>query len=91
MQKHDIEVIIDRIVIKDGIAERLAQSVETALKLSDGIIYIEQAENSKRITCSSKFACPVSGFTIEEIEPRLFSFNNPFGACPHCDGLGARL
>ena len=90
-QKHDIEVIIDRIVIKEGIAERLAQSVETALKLSDGIIYIEQVENDKRITCSSKFACPVSGFTIEEIEPRLFSFNNPFGACPHCDGLGAKL
>ena len=90
-QKHDIEVVIDRIVIKDGLADRLAQSVETGLKLSDGIIYVEQVENGQRFTCSSKFACPVSGFTIEEIEPRLFSFNNPFGACPHCDGLGAKL
>lgn len=90
-QKHDIEVVIDRIVIKEGLADRLAQSVETGLKLSDGIIYVEQVENGQRFTCSSKFACPVSGFTIEEIEPRLFSFNNPFGACPHCDGLGAKL
>ena len=89
--KHDIEVVIDRIIIKEGITERLAQSVETGLKLSDGIIYIEQVDNGKRITFSSKFACPVSGFTIEEIEPRLFSFNSPFGACPHCDGLGAKL
>lgn len=89
--KHDIEVVIDRIIIKDGIMERLAQSVETALKLSDGIVYVEQVDNGSRITFSSKFACPVSGFTIEEIEPRLFSFNNPFGACPHCDGLGAKL
>lgn len=90
-QKHDIEVVIDRIVIKEGLVDRLAQSVETGLKLSDGIIYVEQVENGQRFTCSSKFACPVSGFTIEEIEPRLFSFNNPFGACPHCDGLGAKL
>ena len=90
-QKHDIEVVIDRIVIKEGLSDRLAQSVETGLKLSDGIIYVEQVENGQRFTCSSKFACPVSGFTIEEIEPRLFSFNNPFGACPHCDGLGAKL
>lgn len=89
--KHDIEVIIDRIAIKEGIEERLAQSVETALKLSDGIVYVEEVEGGKRTTFSSKFACPVSGFTIEEIEPRLFSFNNPFGACPHCDGLGAKL
>ncbi len=89
--KHDIEVVIDRIIIKDGIMDRLAQSVETALKLSDGIVYVEQVDNGNRIIFSSKFACPVSGFTIEEIEPRLFSFNNPFGACPHCDGLGAKL
>ncbi|MBQ8465770.1 MAG: excinuclease ABC subunit UvrA [Alphaproteobacteria bacterium] len=89
--KHDIEVVIDRIVVKDGIIERLSQSVETGLKLSDGIIYVEEVENGHRLTFSSKFACPVSGFTIEEIEPRLFSFNNPFGACPHCDGLGAKL
>ena len=90
-QKHDIEVVIDRIVVKEGIAERLAQSFETALKLSDGLVFAENNETHERTTFSSKFACPVSGFTIEEIEPRLFSFNNPYGACPHCDGLGASL
>ena len=88
--KHDIEVVIDRLVIKEGMSERLAQSLETGLKLSDGIVYVEKADSGER-TVSSKFACPVSGFTIEEIEPRLFSFNNPFGACPHCDGIGAKL
>jgi len=89
--KHDIEVVVDRLVIKEGMEERLAQSLETALKLSDGIVYVENTADGERTTFSSKFACPVSGFTIEEIEPRLFSFNNPFGACPHCDGIGARL
>lgn len=89
--KHDIEVVIDRLVIKEGMSERLAQSLETALKLSDGIVYVEKADSGERTVFSSKFACPVSGFTIEEIEPRLFSFNNPFGACPHCDGIGAKL
>ncbi len=89
--KHDIEVVIDRLVIKDGLEERLAQSLETGLKLSDGIVYVENVETKERTVFSSKFACPVSGFTIEEIEPRLFSFNNPFGACPHCDGIGAKL
>ena len=89
--KHDIEVIVDRLIIKDGIEGRLAQSVETVLKLSDGIMFVENIETGKRELFSSKFACPVSGFTIEEIEPRLFSFNNPYGACPHCDGIGARL
>ena len=76
---------------KEGIADRLSQSLETALKLSNGIVYAENADNGERTIFSSKFACPVSGFTIEEIEPRLFSFNNPFGACPHCDGIGAKL
>ena len=90
-QKHDIEVVVDRIVIKDGIAERLAQSVEVALKLSDGLLYAENLTQNNKTIFSSKFACPVSGFTIEEIEPRLFSFNNPQGACPHCDGIGAKL
>lgn len=90
-QKHDIEIVVDRVIVKDGIAERLAQSFETAIKLSDGLAYIENMEGGKRITFSSKFACPVSGFTIEEIEPRMFSFNNPYGACPHCDGIGAKL
>ena len=89
--KHDIEVVVDRIVVKPNIQERLAQSIETALKLSDGLLYAENHETSERTVFSSKFACPVSGFTIEEIEPRLFSFNNPFGACPHCDGIGASL
>lgn len=90
-QKHDIEVVVDRIIIKDGIESRVSQSVETALKLSDGLLYTENMTDKKRQTFSSKFACPVSGFTIEEIEPRLFSFNNPQGACPQCGGLGASL
>ena len=89
--KHDIEVVVDRIGVKAGIEERLAQSVETALKLSGGLLYVEDYTSKERSIFSSKFACPVSGFTIEEIEPRLFSFNNPFGACPHCDGIGAKL
>ncbi len=90
-QKHDIEVVVDRIVVKAEIGDRLAQSLETALKLSDGLVFVENMSTPEKITFSSKFACPVSGFTIEEIEPRLFSFNNPYGACPHCDGIGASL
>ena len=90
--KHDIEVVVDRLIIKgEEMAERVAQSVETALKIGDGILYVDNLSEGSRFTCSAKYACPVSGFTIEEIEPRLFSFNNPQGACPHCDGLGARL
>ena len=90
-QKHDIEVVVDRVIIKDGLAERLAQSLETADKLGNGIVYTQEIGKQEKKIFSSKFACPVSGFTIEEIEPRLFSFNNPFGACPHCDGIGASL
>lgn len=90
-QKHDIEVVVDRLVVKPGMAERLSQSIETALKLSDGLLFVNFTDGSERKIFSSKFACPVSGFTIEEIEPRLFSFNNPYGACPHCDGIGAKL
>jgi excinuclease ABC subunit A len=86
--KHDIEVVVDRIVVRDGIAQRLADSFETALALADGIAYAENAEDGARTVFSQKFACPVSGFSIEEIEPRLFSFNSPQGACPACDGLG---
>jgi len=92
--KHDIEVVVDRLVVAPDIAGRLAESFETALKLADGIALVEFADQKeedgtpRRITFSEKFACPVSGFTIAEIEPRLFSFNNPFGACPVCDGLG---
>ncbi|MCX7376407.1 MAG: excinuclease ABC subunit UvrA [Alphaproteobacteria bacterium] len=86
--KHEIEAVVDRIVVRDGIASRLADSFETALSLSDGVVYAENADNAERTVFSSRFACPVSGFSIEEIEPRLFSFNSPHGACPACDGLG---
>jgi excinuclease ABC subunit A len=106
--KHDIDVVVDRVVVRPDMAARLADSFETALELADGIAIVEFAEesasssagpapeggkgksaDSRRITFSSKFACPISGFTIPEIEPRLFSFNNPFGACPVCGGLGS--
>jgi len=90
-RKHDIEVVVDRIVVRDGLASRLADSIETALKLADGIAVAEDADSGARTIFSAKFACPVSGFTIPEIEPRLFSFNNPFGACPACDGLGTEM
>ncbi|MDI6026070.1 excinuclease ABC subunit UvrA [Corticibacterium sp. UT-5YL-CI-8] len=106
--KHDIDVVVDRIVVRGDLATRLADSMETALRLADGLAVAEFAdkplpadetaeggsanksanETHERILFSEKFACPVSGFTIPEIEPRLFSFNNPFGACPTCDGLG---
>ncbi|MGN6548953.1 MAG: excinuclease ABC subunit UvrA, partial [Pararhizobium sp.] len=108
--KHDIDVVIDRVVVRADLAARLADSIETALKIADGIAVAEFAERPlpesetaeggaanksknethERIVFSEKFACPVSGFTIPEIEPRLFSFNNPFGACPTCDGLGTQ-
>jgi len=105
--KHDIDVVVDRVVVREDMAARLADSLEQALRLSDGLAVAEYADRPlpdaetsqgsankskndthERIVFSEKFACPVSGFTIPEIEPRLFSFNNPFGACPHCDGLG---
>ncbi len=92
--KHDIEVVVDRIVVRDGIQSRLAESFEAALGLADGIAFTENADakgDVGRTVFSAKFACPVSGFTIDEIEPRLFSFNNPFGACPACDGLGVKM
>ncbi|MBI3707179.1 MAG: excinuclease ABC subunit A, partial [Proteobacteria bacterium] len=89
--KHDIEVVVDRLVVRGDLGNRLADSIETALKLADGLVYAEHADSGERTIFSSKFACPVSGFTIEEIEPRLFSFNNPFGACPACDGLGVKM
>ena len=89
--KHDIEVVVDRLKVRDGIASRLADSFETALTLSDGLAFTEDADTGKRATFSAKFACPVSGFTIDEIEPRLFSFNSPYGACPACDGLGTEM
>ena len=103
--RHDIDVVVDRIVVKEGIETRLADSFSTALGLADGIAVLETAparagagektqtkeDEPERMTFSENFACPVSGFTISEIEPRLFSFNAPFGACPDCDGLGFEM
>ena len=95
--KHDIDVVVDRLVVKADLASRLAESFETALELADGIAIVEYADEKnekgepRRTIFSQKFACPVSGFTIPEVEPRLFSFNNPFGACPTCDGLGHEM
>jgi len=91
--KHTIAVVVDRLVITDSIdlKTRLADSVETALKLSDGLLWAQNADSVEITTYSSKFACPVSGFTLEEIEPRLFSFNSPHGACSTCDGLGMEI
>ncbi len=88
--KHDIEVVVDRLVIRPDMGNRLADSVETALRLADGLIIAENADSGEQQMFSEKFACPVSGFTIAEIEPRLFSFNSPHGACPACDGLGEK-
>ena len=88
---HDIEVIVDRVVIRADLEVRLADSIETALDLSDGLVFAENADTSEQTIFSAKFSCPISGFTIEEIEPRLFSFNNPYGACKSCDGLGTKL
>ncbi|WP_455474938.1 excinuclease ABC subunit UvrA [Bartonella sp. B30(2025)] len=107
--KHDIDVVVDRIVVRDDIASRVADSIETCLKLANGIAIAEMAdqpleqeektresvnrsknETHKRLIFSEKFSCPISGFSIPEIEPRLFSFNSPFGACPICDGLGIK-
>lgn len=89
--KHDIEVVVDRLVIREDMGNRLADSVETALRLADGLAIAENAEDGEQALFSEKFACPVSGFTIAEIEPRLFSFNSPHGACPTCDGIGEKL
>ncbi|WP_323769081.1 excinuclease ABC subunit UvrA [Antarctobacter sp.] len=94
--RHDIDVVVDRIVVREGMETRLADSFRTALDLADGIAVLETAPREdegepERITFSENFSCPVSGFTIPEIEPRLFSFNAPFGACPVCDGLGKEL
>ncbi|GGX58261.1 UvrABC system protein A [Litorimonas cladophorae] len=89
--KHDIDVVVDRVVIRDGLETRLADSIEQALRLADGLAVAENASSGERMLFSEKFACPVSGFTLAEIEPRLFSFNNPQGACPTCDGLGKEM
>jgi excinuclease ABC subunit A len=95
--KHDIDVVVDRVVVKPGIEGRLAESIEQCLRLAEGIAVAEWADlaegesEPRRLLFSERFACPVSGFTIAEVEPRLFSFNNPAGACPACDGLGVKL
>jgi excinuclease ABC subunit A len=98
---HNMEVVVDRIAVSDDLGNRLPSSIETALGISGGILYVDVVELPKgykgelktgeRIVFSEKFACPVSGFTLEEIEPRMFSFNSPYGACPECDGLGTEV
>jgi len=86
--KHDIDVVVDRFIVREEASARLADSLETAIGLTDGLATVENADDGTATVFSSRFACPTSGFTIPEIEPRLFSFNNPFGACPVCDGIG---
>jgi excinuclease ABC subunit A len=90
-RKHDVEIVVDRLVVRPDLGNRLADSLETALGLTEGLVHVENADGGEMTVFSSKFACPVSGFTIPEIEPRLFSFNSPHGACPRCDGLGVNL
>ena len=89
-QQHTIEVVVDRIVIKDGIRSRLFDSVEAALRIADGYVVIDTMDDNE-LLFSEHYACPVCGFTVPELEPRLFSFNAPFGSCPDCDGLGIKL
>lgn len=89
--KHTIEIVVDRLVLRDTVKSRLSESVETALKYGDGLVVIHDVDKGEDTTYSEKHACPDCGFTIDEIEPRLFSFNNPFGACPECTGLGSRM
>ncbi len=89
--KHTISAVVDRVVVKPAMKQRLADSVEMAFKLGEGLCIAEEADGGVEHLFSEKFACPVSGFMIEEIEPRLFSFNSPFGACPVCDGLGQKI
>ena len=89
-KKHSIEVVIDRIVVKEGIASRLADSLESALKLGGGRVLID-VMGEEELLFSEHHACPHCGFSIGELEPRMFSFNSPFGACPSCDGLGSKL
>ena len=86
--KHSIEVVVDRIKVRPDIQQRLAESFETALRLADGKAMIVDMDTGKEMIFSSKFACPVCSYSLQELEPRLFSFNNPMGACPSCDGLG---
>ena len=97
--KHDISILVDRIILNSSLGNRLAESVETAINLSNGLLFVEYEDETlpkkfrkiEKLIFSTKFACPESGFTIEEIEPRLFSFNSPFGACEECEGIGVKL
>ena len=97
--KHDISIVVDRIIVNNELGNRLAEAVESSLSLSDGLLFVEYENETlpkkyrkiEKIVFSSKFACPESGFTIEEIEPRLFSFNSPYGACQECEGIGVNL
>ena len=97
--KHDINILVDRIVLNSSLGNRLAESIEVALNLSNGLLFVEyenetlpkNLRKTEKLIFSSKFACPESGFTIEEIEPRLFSFNSPYGACAECEGIGVKL
>jgi excinuclease ABC subunit A len=88
--KHNIEIIVDRLVIKEGIEKRLSDSIESVLKLAEGLLYVDVIEG-EQLTFSQNFACPDCGISIDEIEPRIFSFNNPFGACPECHGIGIKM
>ncbi|MBF0844653.1 excinuclease ABC subunit UvrA, partial [Streptococcus danieliae] len=89
-KKHDIEIVVDRIVLRDGIRSRLFDSIEAALRLSEGYLVIDTMDG-KELLFSEHYACAVCGFTVPELEPRLFSFNAPFGSCSICDGLGMKL
>ena len=97
--KHDISVLVDRIILNSDLGNRLAESIETSINLSNGLLFVEYENETlpkkfrkvEKIIFSTKFACPESGFTIEEIEPRLFSFNSPYGACEECEGIGIKL
>lgn len=90
-KKHSIEVVVDRVVVKDGIAARLSDSLETALRLGDGKVMVDVMDTGEELLFSEHHSCPMCGFSIGELEPRMFSFNSPFGACPSCDGLGSKL
>ena len=97
--KHDISLLVDRIVLNSSVGNRLAEGIESAINLSNGLLFVEyenetlplKFRKTEKIIYSTKFACPESGFTIEEIEPRLFSFNSPYGACEECEGIGMKL
>ena len=89
-QKHNIEIVVDRLVIKEGIEKRLTDSIENVLKLSNGLLQV-QVVGGDTLNLSDSFSCPDCGISIDEIEPRSFSFNNPFGACPECTGLGYHM